>query len=134
MKQELIELYQKTIPNESLNLIPLELVCNYFGISYERQYRDIDNSESYEGLFFKSSNEIIFGDKRKRGHLNKKGFMKWIMQMNPTIVNELIRSTFFDYQNNIIDYFYDNAIQHESVLKSIGREQPISLIYVCDFK
>lgn len=120
MKTELIELYQKTIPTENLELIPLNFICETFSLNYERQYKNIDSDISYQNVFFKVSNEAVFGDKRTRGHLNKKGFLKWILQMNPTFINELLRDTFIEYQDNIVDYLYDNAIQQESVLKTIN--------------
>jgi hypothetical protein len=120
MKNELIELYQKTIPTQNLELIPLEFLCEYFSIGFERQYRDLDNNKSFDGLLLKEVNEEVFGDKRKRGHLNKKGFIKWIIQLNPILINELLRDTFVDYQNNLVDYLYDNAIQQETVLKTIN--------------
>lgn len=120
MKNELIELYQKTIPTPNLELIPFEFICSAFSLDYLYQYRLLDDDRFYEGMFSKSINEEVFGDKRKRGHLNKKGFIKWIIQLNPTLVNELLRDTFVDYQNNIVDYLYDNAIQQETVLKTIN--------------
>lgn len=120
MKTEMIGLYQKTIPTQNLELIPLEFLCEYFSIGYERQYRDLDNNKGFNGLFLKEANEEVFGDKRKRGHLNKKGFIKWIIQLNPILVNELLQDTFIDYQNNLVDYLYDNAIQQETVLKTIN--------------
>jgi hypothetical protein len=119
MEKELVELYQKTIPNQNLDLIPLEILCDTFGIDYERQYRNLDDDESYKGLFLKAANENVFGDKRKRGHLNKKGFTKWIFQLNPTYINDSQKETFIQYQNNLLDYLYENAIQQELVLKKV---------------
>lgn len=120
MENELVELYQKTIPTQNLDLIPLEFLCDAFGLDFDRQYRNLDNDRTYAGMLSKVANEEVFGDKRKRGHLNKKGFVKWIMQMNPTYISESKRDIFIDYQNNIMDYIYDNAIQQESVLKLIN--------------
>lgn len=119
MKKELLDLYEKTIPTQNLELIPLEFLCGIFGLDYEYQYRLLSNDEYFAMMFSKSINEEVFGDKRKRGHLNKKGFIKWIIQLNPILVNELLRDTFVQYQNNVVDYLYDNAIQQESVLKQI---------------
>lgn len=119
MENELIELYQKTIPTKNLDLIPLEFLCECFSINYEKQYRNLDEDKGYEGLFLKTANEEVFGDKRKRGHLNKKGFTKWIFQLNPVYINELLRDTFVAYQNNLLDYLYENAIQQELVLKKV---------------
>lgn len=119
MQKELIELYQKTIPTQNLDLIPLEFLCETFSIDYERQYRNLDDDEGYNGMFLKSANEDVFGDKRKRGHLNKKGFTKWIFQLNPTYINDLLKETFIQYQNNLLDYLYENAIQQELVLKKV---------------
>lgn len=119
MKTELIELYQKTIPTENLELIPLNFVCEAFSLNYERQYKNIDSDNSFSTVFFKVANETVFGDKRIRGHLSKKGFLKWIIQINPSFINELLRETFIDYQNNVVDFLYDNAMQQETVLKTI---------------
>lgn len=119
MKKELIELYEKTIPTQNFELIPLEFLCANFGLDYEYQYRLLDKDVYFDGLFSKSENESVFGDKRKRGHLNKAGFIKWILRLNPIIVNELLRDSFAQYQNNVVDYLYDNAIQQENVLKQI---------------
>lgn len=119
MENALIELYQKTIPTKNLDLIPLEFLCETFGINYEKQYRNLDEDKSYEGLFLKSANEEVFGDKRKRGHLNKKGFTKWIFQLNPTYINDFLKETFIQYQNNLLDYLYENAIQQELVLRKV---------------
>ena len=120
MKQELIEVYEKTIPVESMNLIPLNFVCEYFSLDYDRQYRNLDNDDSFNEDFRKVSNFDVFNDNRQRGHLTKKGFIKWILQMNPTYINEILQPTFKEYQNSIISYLYDNAFQQEKVLKKIA--------------
>lgn len=119
MKQELIEVYEKTIPVENINLIPLNFVCEYFGLNYERQYKNIDEDDSFNDDFKKVSNFAVFNDNRQRGHLTKKGFIKWVLQLNPTYINELLQPTFKEYQNNIISYLYDNAFKQEQVLKRI---------------
>lgn len=120
MKTEIITLFQKTVPTENLELIPLNFVCEAFSLNYERQYKNIDADITFKECFFKVANESVFGDKRLRGHLNKKGFVKWIIQINPTFINELLRDTFIEYQNNVIDFLYDNALQQENVLKTIN--------------
>lgn len=119
MDNSLLKLYESTVP-DSNGMIPLSLICNVFQIDYDRQYRNIDNDISYKETFFKISNEDIFGDKRKRGHLSKKGFIMWIMQLSTSLIPEEMRTTFIEYKNNIIDYLYDNAIQQENVLKTIN--------------
>jgi hypothetical protein len=119
MKEELIELYKKTIPTQNLELIPLEFLCEAFSLDYDYQYRILDNDNGYKGLFLKAINEELYGDKRKRGHLTKKGFTKWIFQLNPVYINDFLKETFIAYQNNLLDYLYENAIQQETVLKSM---------------
>lgn len=120
MKPEIVSLFHKTVPTENLELIPLNFVCEAFSLNYERQYKNIDSDITFNESFFKVANESVFGDKRLRGHLNKKGFVKWIIQINPTFINELLRDTFIDYQNSVLDFLYDNALQQETVLKSIN--------------
>lgn len=120
MKQELINVYEKTIPLENINLIPLNFVCEYFSLDYDRQYRNIDQEDSFKDDFKKVSNFTVFNDNRQRGHLTKKGFIKWILQLNPSYINELLQPTFKEYQNNIIGYLYDNAFKQEQVLKRIA--------------
>jgi predicted metallopeptidase len=119
MKQELIEVYEKTIPVENINMIPLNFVCEFFSLDYDRQYRNLDNDDSFNDDFKKVSNFSVFNDNRQRGHLTKKGFIKWILQLNPTYINELLQPTFKEYQNNVISYLYDNAFKQEQVLKRI---------------
>lgn len=117
MTTQLITLYEKTIPSEDFNYIPLEFLCESFSLDYDRQYRNLDNDITYQGLILKISNETVFGDRRKRGHLTKKGFIRWVLQINPTYINDTMRDIFIEYQNNILDYLYDYAIQQESILK-----------------
>lgn len=117
MDQQLLQMYRETVPTEDLELIPLQFLCDLFGIDYKYQSVKLSKDNSYDGMLRQRANEELYNDKRQRYHLNKKGFIKWVMQLSPSSVKEELRDDFIEYQNNVVDYLYDNAIQQENVLR-----------------
>lgn len=90
--------------------------CDFFGISYKWQVEVLRKDHILSSMVRKNSNETLFGDKRDRVLLPKKGFVRWIQLINPKTVNEDLRDKFKKFQEFIFDFLY-GSIQEERDIK-----------------
>jgi len=93
--------------------------CDFFKIEYDNQCRAINNSVLLKKSAGKNPSTILFGDNIKRVTLSKQGFITWILQVNPQIVQVDLRESLIKYQELIFDFMFG----------SIERETNIKLMY-----
>jgi hypothetical protein len=94
-------------------------VCDFFQIDYDYQLRRINSSELLKRYAGKNPDKMLFGDERERVTLTKKGFIAWILQINPQVVyNNNLRNQLVQYQSLIFDFMF-GSMQRESIAKSM---------------
>ena len=119
MKQEeLIVLFDETTLNKENNQIPLKLVCEHMGIDYDYQAHEVIKNPILKKYVERVANEELYGDKRKRLSLSKKGFLLFILSLSIESVPDERREMFYMYQEFIFDYLFDDAMLRESLTKN----------------
>lgn len=114
--EDKIKIFEQTVVYVENQYIPVTLTCKFFGITYRGQIDKIKNNLVLQSEWKKISSEFIFGDKRSRVCLTKKGFIRWIQLLNVQLVTENLRETLSMYQSFIFDYMFGN-IQSEDKTK-----------------
>jgi hypothetical protein len=117
MENELIEVFEKTIPVENFDLIPIHFFCEEFGIDRDISQKLLSGNQRFSSHIKKISNEGIFGDKAKHIHLDRKGFIAFVMHIPVANAKPELRELLLDYQMEVLDYLYGNANQQEAILK-----------------
>src|SRR6478672_5771388 len=115
MENELIEVFEKTIPVENFDLIPIQFFCEEFGIDRDVSKNLLSGNPRFSSHIKNVSNESIFGDKVKRIHLDRKGFIAFVMNIPVAKAKVDLKELFLDYQMEVLDYLYGNANQQEAI-------------------
>ena len=116
MNDKLIHIFQSTMPVENLEIIPISFVCDFFDLDYYKHGKIITSDTFYkEDVFilkddklYESDNEMIF--------MSKNGFIRWILQINSSLLSSKFQSLFLDYQKNVINYLFSNAYEQQRIL------------------
>ncbi len=87
-------------------------VCDFFGIQYDNQARRINGSPLLKTSTLKFTDKLLFGDERERLTLTKRGFITWVLQLNPQIVQVSLREKLYEYQTLIFDFLF-GSIERE---------------------
>ncbi len=106
MEQNLELALRQTIVKAEDDKVFIELACKFFGINLLNQTERIRKDEICKSDFGKNHSEAVFGDKRLRLCLGKKGFIRWIQIINTAIVRKELRELFVQYQVAVFDYLY----------------------------
>lgn len=95
--------------------------CDFFQIDYDNQCRRINYSELLKRSAGKNPDKLLFGDERERITLTKQGFITWILQLNPSIVQVSLREKLFQYQSFIFDFMFGSIEREENAKVSYAR-------------
>lgn len=87
----------------------IEPVCRLFEISYRNQQRVISKDPICQSDSTKKYDELLFGDKRPRLCVGKKGFIRWVQIINAQLVRKDLQKLFIKYQVAVFDYLYMSA-------------------------
>lgn len=105
-----LQVFNQTVIFHENDFIFIQFICDFFEINRENQQRIIQNDVILCNESIKKSNYFLFKDHRQRLCLTKKGFIRWIQILNPSIVKESYRKQLINYQSLIFDYFYGEAL------------------------
>lgn len=105
MEDQELQVFEKSIKYQN-DFIWVKPVCDMLKIDYKYQVEVIRNDPILSGMVEKNSSEMLFGDKRSRILLPKKGFIRWIQIINPTIVNNELRPKLIQFQTMVFDLLY----------------------------
>ena len=122
MESTALKMFESTviIENDQIYVKPL---CDFFKIDYQNQVERIRKDTILANSYGKNRNKMLFGDNYPRVSLDKKGFIRWIQLINPSILPEDLRESFIKYQALIFDFFYGSAEQENTIQKLVGRSQ-----------
>lgn len=110
------------IENEHVFVKPL---CDFFEITYDNQAVKIKNDPILSKSAGKKPLKSLFGDNHPRLYLDKKGFIRWIQIINPSIIREDLRDSFIKYQALIFDFFYGSAEQETTIRSLVAEQQDV---------
>jgi hypothetical protein len=124
METTALKMFESTvkIENDQVFVKPL---CDFFQITYDNQAVKIKNDPILSKSAGKKPLKMLFGDNHPRLYLDKKGFIRWIQIINPSIIREDLRESFIKYQALIFDFFYGSAEQEDQIRKLVGKNQDI---------
>jgi len=105
-------MFQETV-KYSGDVIFVQPVCEYFGIEYNNQTRRINSSPLLKTCMGKNPSMLLFGDARERLTLSKQGFITWILQLNPSIVQVSLQEKLFEYQSRIFEFMFGSIQRDE---------------------
>jgi hypothetical protein len=87
----------------------IEPTCRYFGINYDYQKDQvIGKKETLKELRRNFAAEDVFGDKKQRLCLEKKGYTLWILQLVPSNITVSKRDLFQFFQQNFFEYVWNS--------------------------
>lgn len=91
--------------------------CDFFQIDYLNQKKAINNNPLLKKAVSKKTHQLIFGDNQARICLTKQGFITWILQLNPSIVQVSLREKLIQYQSLIFDFMF-GSLEREARVKT----------------
>lgn len=110
MENTSIQAFNATIKTEGDNIF-VKPVCDFFNLEYNNQVERIKVDSILSICFGKKSNSLIFGDNYQRIYLTRKGFVRWIQLINPSLIPEELQERFVKYQADIFDFMFGTAEQ-----------------------
>jgi hypothetical protein len=110
-----LSMFDSTVKYSGENIF-VKPFCDFFQIDYDNQCRIINNSVLLKKLAGKNTSTFLFGDNFKRVTLSKRGFISWILQINPQIVQVNLKEKLLQYQELIFDYMF-GVIEFENKTK-----------------
>lgn len=114
METTALKMFTETVKEEN-NLIWVRPLCDFFQIDVQNQYIKIKKDPILAKLYGKNSTDLGKNDKNGRILLTKKGFIRWIQIINPTIIPDELREKFIEYQEKISDYLLGSMEEHEAI-------------------
>lgn len=124
-----ISVFHQTVLKDGDDIF-IKPLCDLFQINYENQARKISKDSILKRSSTKKSNKLIFGDNIPRIAVTKRGFIRWIQLMNPSIVQVDLRKKFEIYQEQIFDFLYDRAERQEDQARiSYNRLNKLKRLY-----
>jgi hypothetical protein len=106
MKEKEIAPYKGAVVFADQEHIFVKPLCDYFGINYTNQSRNIKNDEILKTQVTKKSLEPLFGDKREHLAVSRKGFVRWIQIINAQLVRPELKVEFAKFQLFVFEYLY----------------------------
>jgi hypothetical protein len=106
MENSTLQIFKSTAISDSTGVIPAKPLCDYFGLQYDNQVKKIKSSELLKTSTLKITSKLQFGDERERLSLTKQGFITWILQINPQILQVSLRERLLNYQRFIFDFMF----------------------------
>jgi len=88
-------------------------VCDLFQIDYDNQCRRIKSSDLLKTSAGKNTAMWLFSDERERVTLTKQGFLTWILQLNPSIVQVSLQKKLLEYQSMIFEFMFGSIQRDE---------------------
>ena len=116
-----VQTFQETVKSEG-DIIFVKPLCDFFKINYDNQAERIKNDQILSNCTGKKPFKTLFGDNYPRVYLDKKGFVRWIQIINPSILQDGLRERFIQYQSDIFDYLY-GTVQEENEIKKLLEEK-----------
>jgi hypothetical protein len=117
-----LKIFTETVKEEN-SLIWIKPLCDFFEISVQNQHRKLKKDSILINLWIKKSTDLGEIDKNGRVLLTKKGFLRWIQTLNPSLVPYSLREKFIHYQANIFDYLFGSMEEHEMIAATNNRLQ-----------
>ena len=124
METTALKMFESTVKYEN-DQIFVKPLCDFFKIDYQNQVERIKNDPILANSYGKNRNKMVFGDNYPRVSLDKKGFIRWIQLINPSILPEDLRQNFMTYQTLIFDFFYGSAEQENIIRSLVNNSQTI---------
>ncbi|HNX87735.1 MAG TPA: phage antirepressor N-terminal domain-containing protein [Paludibacteraceae bacterium] len=128
METTALVMFSQTVKYQG-NDIWIKPFCDFFGISYKWQVEVLKKDHILASMVRKNCNETLFGDKRERVLLPKKGFVRWIQLINPKTVREELQEKFKQFQELVFDYLYGSAEDEEQIKVHYNRMQKLERLY-----
>ena len=120
METQQLAMFQSTI-QYSGEFIYIKPICDFFDINYENQCRVIGRDSLLKKWSTKKSNSLLFGDNYPRILLSKRGFIRWIQQLNHQIIQVDLREKLLQYQELVFDFLFESAEREEKVKLDYAR-------------
>lgn len=111
MNNESLSKLKNTIIQENEH-IWIKPICDFFELSYKNCRRNINDDLILSNQSTKMPNESLFGDKRSRITLTKKGFIRWIQLVSANDVRSDLQDQFRQYQSLVFDFLYGSVQQN----------------------
>ncbi len=120
METTAVSMFNSTV-KYSGNQIFIKPFCDFFQIEYDNQCRRIKSSPLLKTSTGKNTSMLLFGDERERVTLSKQGFITWILQLNPSIVQVSLREKLIQYQSLIFDFMFGSIEREEKAKLNYAR-------------
>ncbi len=115
MEELNLEDYQKTIPSIYKD-VPVELLCDLLSINTEWQIKNMQDDPILKFHVTKKANPEVFGDNRQRIHLDKEGFIIWVLGLDYKFLSDEKQPIFIRYKMNLLKYILQITIEREEFM------------------
>ena len=105
MDTQAVTMFQETVKSDG-DLVFVKPICDFFKIDYLYHTRTINESILLNRFSTTKACKELFGDDRPRVVLTKQGFLMWILQLNPQIIEEIYREKFLQFQILVFDFLF----------------------------
>jgi hypothetical protein len=114
MVNQELELYNLTIMSiEAKDQIAIKPVCEFFDISLQNQHRRMKKDLNFKKLWTKKSTDFGFLNQNGQVLLTKKGFIRWVQDINANIVRDDLIETLSTFQSMVFDFLFNSNIEKE---------------------
>jgi P22_AR N-terminal domain len=129
MENQTLTTYQQTVVFVDRDQIAVKPLCDFFGIEYDNQVKKIRSDAILQFETGKKPCETLFGDKRERVFLSKKGFLRWIQVLNGSLVRPELQEALYNYQRYIFEYMYGDAARNDQAKIDYIRLKKLKHLY-----
>lgn len=119
MEYQIKTVLADTIKMAADDYVFIDPVCEFFGIQKRNQIDRLKNDRICQNDMQKIACQAVFGDKKKRVSVGRRGFLRWIQIINPAIVRSDLQELFIEYQAAVFDFFYNGMELNNAQLEDI---------------
>lgn len=109
-----LQVLQKTEINEK-GKIAVTPICKMFEMNVQSVHRTMKKDHILSDLWTKESTNLGYIEKNGTVWLSKRGFVRWIQNINPKYIKDQFRESFKNYQRLIFDYLYGKEEDYAKV-------------------
>lgn len=120
MNTNAITMFESTVKYNGDHIF-VKPFCDFFQIDYLNQRKNINNNPLLQRFASKKKSPDIFGDERERVCLSKQGFITWILQINPQLVEFSLRERLYEYQSLIFDFMFGSINREKEIRTKYNR-------------
>ena len=120
---------QNNVASVSESHIAVAPLCDFFGINYKWQTQAIKSDPILKNEWIRGKSPVLYGDDRSRVSLTRRGFVRWVQLLNPSIVREELRARLIEFQINVFDWVFGKLHHEKDIAPVYKRLHKLKKLY-----